>query len=68
VLYDQLSAYTRGELTSGEHLNGIAQNAFDVSYSGGFINDIRPQVEQLKSDIANGTVHVPCGPNVSCMP
>ena len=68
VLYDQLRAFSRGELTGGEHLNGIAQQAFDISYSGGFIDDIRPQVEQLKSEIADGTIHVPCAPNLGCAP
>ena len=43
VLYDELRAFSRGELTGGEHLYGIPQQAFDISYSGGFIEDIRPR-------------------------
>ncbi len=67
VLYDELRAFSRGELTVGEHLHGLPQHAVDISYSGGFIDDIRPQVEQLKSDIADGTIQVPCAEHVSCM-
>ena len=66
VLYEELRTLSRGELTGGDHLYGIPQQAFDISYSGGFIDDIRPQVEQLKSDIASGTIQVPCAEHLVC--
>jgi len=68
VLYDELRQFSRGELTGGRHVYGMSQLAFDISYSGGSIEDIRLRVEKLKGDIADGTIQVPCDPDSICIP
>jgi hypothetical protein len=40
----------------------LESGGVDISYSGGFIDDIRPRLEELRSQIVSGRLAVPCVP------
>ncbi len=62
VVYDVLAQQDDGTFRAGLHHVGLAEGAVDVSYSGGFIDDIRPRIEALRRSILDGTIRVPCRP------
>jgi basic membrane protein A len=62
VVYDALARQADGKFRAGPHHVGLAEGAIDVSYSGGFIDDIRPRIEALRRSILDGTIRVPCRP------
>jgi len=62
VVYDALAQQADGKFRAGPHHVGLAEGAIDVSYSGGFIDDIRPRIEALRRSILDGTIRVPCRP------
>jgi hypothetical protein len=42
--------------------SGPRADCFGISYSGGYIDDLRPTLEDLKARIIAGTIVVPCIP------
>jgi basic membrane protein A len=62
AVYDALRDYSRGIFTSGVRRLGLAEDGVDIAYSGGFIDDIRPQIEDLRAQIIAGDVVVPSNP------
>ena len=62
AVYEALRDYSRGILTSGVRQYGLAEGGVDIAYSGGFIDDIRPQIEDLRAQIIAGDVVVPSKP------
>src|SRR5262245_7056852 len=62
VVYEVLRDYSRGIFTSGVRRFGLAEGVVDIAYSGGFIDDIRPQIEDLRAQIIAGDVVVPSDP------
>ena len=63
AVYDGLRDYSRGTFTSGVRQFGLAQGIVDIAYSGGFIDDIRQQIEDLRARIIAGDVVVPSEPD-----
>jgi basic membrane protein A len=61
AIYTALERVTAGDSTTPVHL-GLADDGVDISYSGGFLEDLRPQLESLRDAIVNGHVRVPCHP------
>ncbi|MGH2578350.1 MAG: BMP family ABC transporter substrate-binding protein, partial [Actinomycetota bacterium] len=59
--YAVLRDYSRGIFTSGIREFGLAEDGIDIAYSGGFIDDIRQQIEDLRAQIIAGDV-VPSKP------
>jgi basic membrane protein A len=57
-----LGDYARGSLAPGARSLGLAEGGVDISYSGGFINDIRPMLEALRARIISGEIKVPTVP------
>jgi basic membrane lipoprotein Med (substrate-binding protein (PBP1-ABC) superfamily) len=55
--------YSRGALTAGEREFDLAAGGLDLALSGGFIDDIRPRLEQLRSQIVAGEIEVPSSPS-----
>jgi serine/threonine protein kinase/DNA-binding winged helix-turn-helix (wHTH) protein len=62
AVYEVLRDYSRGIFTSGVRQFGLAEGGVDIAYSGGFIDDIRPQIEDLRAQIIAGDVVVPSKP------
>jgi DNA-binding SARP family transcriptional activator/basic membrane lipoprotein Med (substrate-binding protein (PBP1-ABC) superfamily) len=60
--YELLAEFARGEFHSGRHTFNLASGGMDISYSGGFIDDIRTQIETAKQQVISGQVIVPCFP------
>ncbi|HLO34689.1 MAG TPA: hypothetical protein VK194_01340 [Candidatus Deferrimicrobium sp.] len=46
----------------GERSFGLAEGAVDVSHSGGFIDDIRPELDAARARIISGEIRVPVTP------
>ncbi len=62
AVYEVLRDYSRGIFMSGVRQFGLAEGGVDIAYSGGFIDDIRPQIEDLRAQIIAGDVVVPSKP------
>ena len=60
--YAALAEYARGEFTPGQWKWGLAAGASGLSYSGGYIDDLRPTLEDLEAKIVSGEIDVPCLP------
>jgi basic membrane protein A len=59
AVYEVLRDHSRGIFTPGVRQFGLAEGGVDIAYSGGFIDDIRPQIEDLRARIIAGDVVVP---------
>ena len=62
MMYAVIARYARGELTAGRWTWGMESGATGISYSGGFLDAHRDQLEALKAGIIAGTIDVPCVP------
>jgi basic membrane lipoprotein Med (substrate-binding protein (PBP1-ABC) superfamily)/DNA-binding SARP family transcriptional activator len=62
AIYDFLADYARGDFRPGRRELGLANGGIDISYSGGFIDHLRPQLEALRADIVAGEIQVPSVP------
>ena len=62
AIYGVLADYARGSLQPGIRNLDLESGEIDISYSGGFVDDIRPRLEELKSQIIAGQIAVPCLP------
>ena len=60
--------YSRGVLTRGARVFDLASGGVDLALSGGFIDDIQPQLEQLRSEIVAGEIDVPTSPSAPAEP
>jgi basic membrane protein A and related proteins len=60
--YTVVAEHARGEFHPGEWTWGLESGASDLSYSGGYIDDIRDEIEALKAGIIAGEIEVPCIP------
>ncbi|MGE5460174.1 MAG: BMP family lipoprotein, partial [Solirubrobacterales bacterium] len=58
ILRDHLA----GALVGGMWHLSLAEGATDISYSGGFIEDLRPTIEDLRARIISGEIVVPSRP------
>jgi basic membrane lipoprotein Med (substrate-binding protein (PBP1-ABC) superfamily) len=62
VNYVFLADFAQGRFTPGGRTFGLASGVFDISYSGGYIEDLRPQIEAARAAIVADEVLVPCVP------
>ncbi len=60
--YEVVAEYVRGQFRAGEWKWGIESGASGLSYSGGYIDDLRPALDALEAKIVAGTLQVPCFP------
>lgn len=63
AIYQFVADFARGELQAGRRTFDLASGGMDISYSGGFVDDIRPQLEAARAQIIEGQVIVPCLPH-----
>jgi basic membrane lipoprotein Med (substrate-binding protein (PBP1-ABC) superfamily)/DNA-binding SARP family transcriptional activator len=61
-VYTAVADYGRGKFTPGTWKWGLASGALGLSYSGGYIDDLRSEIEALKAKIISGAIKVPCIP------
>jgi basic membrane protein A len=59
AVFEVLRDHSRGIFIPGVRQFGLAEGGVDIVYSGGFIDDIRPQIEDLRAQIIAGDVVVP---------
>jgi basic membrane lipoprotein Med (substrate-binding protein (PBP1-ABC) superfamily) len=57
-----LEDYARGDLAPGQRSFGLAEGGVEISSSGGFIDDIRPQLDVLQARIVSGEIRVRIAP------
>jgi basic membrane protein A len=62
AVYEVLRDYSRGIFLSGVRQFGLAEGVVDIAYTGGFIDHIRPQIEDLRAQIIAGDIVVPSKP------
>lgn len=62
AFYAVLADYARGSLAPGTRSFGLAEGGVDISYSGGFLDDIRPELEALRARIVSGEIDAPTVP------
>jgi basic membrane lipoprotein Med (substrate-binding protein (PBP1-ABC) superfamily)/DNA-binding SARP family transcriptional activator len=62
AVYEVLADFARGEFQPGPRTFDLASGGIDISYSGGYIEDIRRQLETAKDQITSGRIVVPCLP------
>jgi basic membrane lipoprotein Med (substrate-binding protein (PBP1-ABC) superfamily)/DNA-binding SARP family transcriptional activator len=57
-----LDDYARGKLPAGMLELGLDSGAVELSFSGGYIDDIRPELDRLRTRIIAGDIKVPTVP------
>jgi basic membrane protein A and related proteins len=62
AVYDTIDAFVSGEFTGGIQEFDLASGGVDYSTSGGFVDDIADQLEELKQRIIDGDIEVPTAP------
>ena len=62
AVYEVLADFARGEFQPGPRTFDIASGGIDIAYSGGYVEDIRPQLEAARQQIVAGRIVVPCFP------
>ncbi len=62
AVYEVLADFARGEFQPGPRTSDLASGGVDISYSGGYLEDIRPQLEAAREAIVSGRIVVPCFP------
>jgi basic membrane protein A len=58
--YAIVAAYAEGTFRPGVHNVGLTEDDSGISYSGGYIDHLRPTIEDLKARIISGEIVVPC--------
>jgi basic membrane protein A and related proteins len=59
AVYETIKAYVNGQFKGGYHTFDLKANGVGYATSGGFVDDIKSQLEDLKSQIIAGTIKVP---------
>jgi basic membrane protein A and related proteins len=62
AVYDFLKSYVDGKTVTGSQIYDLEANGVGYSTSGGFIDDIVPQLERYKKQIISGQIEVPSTP------
>ena len=59
AVYETIKAYVNGQFKGGYRTFDLKANGVGYATSGGFLDDIKSQLEDLKSQIIDGTITVP---------
>jgi basic membrane protein A len=62
AVYDTIKRATEGESVSGTTVYNLEAGGVDYAKSGGFVDDISDQLDELKAQIIDGTITVPEAP------
>jgi basic membrane lipoprotein Med (substrate-binding protein (PBP1-ABC) superfamily) len=60
LVYALLAELAEGRFTAGSWDWGLAEEGIDIAYSGGYIDNLRPTLENLRASIIAGDIRVPC--------
>jgi basic membrane protein A len=63
LAYAAIGAYADGTFEPGVWTWGLETDAAGLSYSGGYLDGIRDQLEGLRAQIVAGEISVPCIPD-----
>jgi basic membrane protein A and related proteins len=59
AVYDTIKAFINGQFEPGTKVWGLDNGGIALATSGGFIDDIKPQLDDIEAKIENGTIKVP---------
>jgi basic membrane protein A and related proteins len=62
VVHELLGEYSQGHFRTGARQFDLSSGGVDLAYSGGFIDDIRPQIDGLRRQVISGEIVVPTIP------
>ena len=62
AVYETIKAQVDGNFEGGYHTFDLARDGVGYSTSGGFVDDISDQLEELKQQIIDGEIEVPTAP------
>jgi DNA-binding SARP family transcriptional activator/basic membrane lipoprotein Med (substrate-binding protein (PBP1-ABC) superfamily) len=62
AIYEVVAAFARDELHPGAVIFDLESGAIDLSYSGGYLDGIRAEIEAARAGIVSGRTVVPCFP------
>jgi basic membrane protein A and related proteins len=62
AIYSVLADYAHNDLGPGVVEVGLADGGVDISYSGGFLDNVKARLDEIRSQIVGGLVGVPCIP------
>jgi basic membrane protein A and related proteins len=62
AVFNYVSAFKDGKSPSGEITNDLKTNGVGISYSGGFIDDIKDKITAASDKIKSGQIKVPTDP------
>jgi basic membrane lipoprotein Med (substrate-binding protein (PBP1-ABC) superfamily)/DNA-binding SARP family transcriptional activator len=60
--YAGVEEYSQGRFSPGVRMFGLAEGGVDIVYTGGFIDEFRPMIEELRAKIIAGEIEVPSVP------
>jgi basic membrane protein A len=60
VIYDNLQRVAGGNAPASPQVYDLASGMLDISYSGGFIDDLRSEIEDYRRRIIAGQIDIPC--------
>jgi basic membrane protein A len=59
AVFETIKAYVNGQFKGGYRTFDLKANGVGYATSGGFVDDIKSQLEDLKQQIIDGTIKVP---------
>jgi basic membrane protein A and related proteins len=59
AVYDTIKAFINGQFQAGTKVWGLTNGGIALSTSGGFLDDIRGQLDNLRAKIISGAIKVP---------
>lgn len=62
AVYETIKDYVNGQFAGGYHTFDLKADGVGYATSGGFVDDIKSQLEDLKKQIIDGTIKVPSAP------
>jgi basic membrane protein A len=63
AVYETIKAQVDGNFAGGYQTFDLARDGVGYSTSGGFVDDIADQLEELKQQIIDGEIEVPSAPH-----
>ena len=63
AVYEALQRTAAGELPPAVRVYGLESGLVDIAYSGGFLDDVRPALEDFRARVIAGEIAVPCIPD-----
>jgi basic membrane protein A len=58
AVYDYIKSFKDGKLLTGTQVYSLEKGGVGLSYSGGFIDDIKPQIQEAEKKIKSGEIKV----------